>query len=83
MQTMAMHGLEHRSGMRCKSLDAPTACRFAALAHALNAAGQAGELVELVEAGKHALNDAAAAEFLHAMGATGRLSEYARGAPVR
>lgn len=69
--------------MRGKPPGAPTGGRFAALAHALTAAGQAGELVQLVEAGKHALNDAAAAEFLHAMGATGRLSEYARGAPVR
>jgi len=37
----------------------------------------------MVEQGRHALNSASAAEFLRALGSTGRLAEYAAGAPVR
>lgn len=59
------------------------ACRFAALARLLNQAGGGDELIQLVEAGQHALNPAAAAEYLRALADTGRLAEYAREGPVR
>ena len=62
---------------------AALACRFAALARLLNQAGGGDELIQLVEAGQHALNPEAAAEYLRALANTGRLAEYAREGPMR
>ncbi|KAK9837152.1 hypothetical protein WJX81_006501 [Elliptochloris bilobata] len=80
------HALARRRlrGLRAAAdADPADAAKFAELVQALNGARCGDEVIQLVEAGKHALNSAAAAGFLRALGDTGRLSEYARGEPVR
>ena len=67
---------------RCNTPAAP-ARRFAALARQLNQAGGGDELIQLVEAGQHALSPEAAAEYLRALADTGRLAEYTRAGPMR
>jgi hypothetical protein len=64
-------------------MDPADAERFAALAAALNAAGQSGEVVDLVDARRFALSSAAAAEYLKALLATGRLSRLGQGGAVQ
>lgn len=64
-------------------MDPADAERFAALAAALNEAGQSGEVVDLVDARRFALSSAAAAEYLKALLATGRLSRLGQGGAVQ